>query len=239
MRRYAGPCNAPERLPPHQSYLGYTIVTRGSDFREGQGIDGIGDEYLFELMIIAITAATVGAAFGIFSFKELIFPLQTQTEYAGLRLGMSMEEVNYVNGIPDAVLGPLEEEGEFEGWQTIINVKDFDKRQHVEEFDDWSFDQPLRRIDLTFDKDKHLLIAIQCYSSDRNGRCPAIGGIKDGNSEQSILDKLGKPNISKIEGISKQIDYTTLGVQFYLTQQTVYLLGIHDKRYVYSSKTPK
>jgi hypothetical protein len=37
MRRYAGPCNAPERLPPHQSYLGYTIVTRGSDFRERQG----------------------------------------------------------------------------------------------------------------------------------------------------------------------------------------------------------
>jgi hypothetical protein len=36
IRRYAGPCNAPERLPPHQSYLGYTIVTRGSDFRERQ-----------------------------------------------------------------------------------------------------------------------------------------------------------------------------------------------------------
>jgi hypothetical protein len=36
MRRYAGPSNAPERSPPHQSYLGYTIVTRGSDFRERQ-----------------------------------------------------------------------------------------------------------------------------------------------------------------------------------------------------------
>jgi len=36
MRRYAGPCNAPERLPPHQSHLGYTIVTRGSDLRERQ-----------------------------------------------------------------------------------------------------------------------------------------------------------------------------------------------------------
>jgi hypothetical protein len=40
MRRYAGACNAPERLPPHQSYLGYTIVTRGSDFRERQGLKG-------------------------------------------------------------------------------------------------------------------------------------------------------------------------------------------------------
>jgi len=36
MRRYDGPCSDPEPSPPHQSYLGCTIVTRGYDFRERQ-----------------------------------------------------------------------------------------------------------------------------------------------------------------------------------------------------------
>jgi hypothetical protein len=68
MRRYAGPCNAPERSPPHQSYLGCTIVTRGSDFRERQAFAATSrsiDEFLASAIPfrpIEIRNVTVDAA---------------------------------------------------------------------------------------------------------------------------------------------------------------------------------
>jgi hypothetical protein len=53
--------------------------------------------------------------------------------------------------------------------------------------------------------EKTAVIVIECYSDDRLGRCPSIAGISDGNSEQEVVRKLGRPDTSRIEGVTKSL----------------------------------
>ena len=60
--------------------------------------------------------------------------------------------------------------------------------------------------------------------------CPAIGGIADGNTEQELLEKFGKPDMARIDGVTKRLYYKMAGVQFWLSSGKVYMLDIRDTR---------
>ena len=150
-----------------------------------------------------------------------------------MQIGMVMDDVKYVKGVPDYVLGQIETEGDWKGSRPLLFVKDFEKGQKLEDYSMWGFQGLKSRIDITFYGKR--LIAIQCFSEDKRARCPAIGGIRDGDTEQAILQRLGTPDQTEIEndfdsGGAKQMRFSK-GAFFYLTREEVYMLGIDDASY--------
>jgi hypothetical protein len=80
-------------------------------------------------------------------------------------------------------------------------------------------------------------VAIDCYSIDRQRRCPSIGGVKDGDSELEVIRKLGTPGTPRIErGLDNMttmefIAYPKVGIELWLGKERVYMLGINDPKY--------
>ena len=60
---------------------------------------------------------------------------------------------------------------------------------------------------------------------------PSLAGVSDGDSEQEVIRKLGPPDASSIEGVTKRLHYRTPGIWFTLTKERVYMLGINDPKY--------
>src|ERR1700732_4366617 len=92
------------------------------------------------ILTIFVGAMLLGSlAIGIFFLSDrLINILSIQSEYAGLRLHMTMDEVKYVNGVPDAVTeDTVVSEGEMKGFYRVIETTKFEKEQKVEDYHDW------------------------------------------------------------------------------------------------------
>jgi hypothetical protein len=185
------------------------------------------------LVVVGVIGLLACVAIALFTFQDQLLPVSVPKEYAGPRIGMTMAEVKYAKGIPDNVYGDPETEGTLpkflKGSKPVLNVKEFKDDQKVEDYKEWSFKQDKSRIDVTFDKDR--LIVIQCYSGDKLHRCPTIARISDGDTEQRILNRLGNPDSTELEGTAKIMYYQSKGAFFYLTRQEVYLLGINDEHY--------
>src|SRR6516164_9602484 len=111
------------------------------------------------LLVGLIGVVTVG----IYAWDKFA-PVAKQTEYAGLRLGMMMDEIKYVKGVPTHVY-EMEQEGEWKGFQRVIAVDKIEKGKKIEDYNEWAYDDKAYRLDLTFDKNK--LIAIRCHSEDK------------------------------------------------------------------------
>lgn len=149
-------------------------------------------------------------------------PIGRQTEYDGLRLGMTASEVRYIKGQPSAVYEPPSQRSASDppgDWRVVVAVKDIPKEKRITDYMEWSFDQQTSRLDVTFDKPGGTLVEIGCYSKDRYLSCTPIGGIRDGA-------RFGKPDTSVIDGVSKRTRFKDAGAYFVLTQQKVYMLGI-------------
>jgi hypothetical protein len=188
------------------------------------------------LAIVAITGTIAGA---LYIWNQLPLALARQTEYAGLRLGISQDEVIYIKGVPQTVNGELETEGPLKGSRPTIEKDKLEKGKQVRDYDDWAYNGDYSRINVTFNMKKTAVTAIQCYSSDKLSRCPPILGIRDGDSEKTVIDRLGVPAISRIErlsipgveGATKYISYPNLGINFHLEKEQVYYMGINDSKY--------
>ena len=158
------------------------------------------------------------------------FPI-VQTGYWGLRLGMSMEEVQQVKGKPDVVY----EVGD-DGFDHFIFKDDEAKKNRSdEEFNRWSYWPPKSvRFDIDFDEDKHGLMEVMCVSSEfvQHSRCPAIEGIKIGDSREQIIRTLGEPSRSEPSLNAEWLTYSS-GVVFGLREKekTVDMMGIRDLKY--------
>jgi hypothetical protein len=181
----------------------------------------LGRRLFFGVLIIVCLIGVVSG--GGYVWNQLPTKISKQTEYAGLRLGMTMNDVIFVKGIPNNTYNEGKSEGEME-------VFSWDKK--IEDYNEWSYEGDKRRTDIVFDKEKNILIAIRCFSADKPARCPAISGITDGDSEKKLYRKFGPPDTSSqiYEG-AKTVQYKKIGVVFYLTKQTVYMMGINDTRY--------
>src|SRR5262249_9332926 len=133
---------------------------------------------------------------------------------------------------PPVVYGEPDKEGKWKGFQEIIETKNLEKEgKRIEDYTDWSYTVTGGRIDLTFSPTSKELMAIACYSDDRLRRCPVIAGKTDGNTEQEVIRRLGKPDIARTDGVMKYLNYKNIGVNFWLTKEQVYMLGINDIRY--------
>ena len=176
------------------------------------------------LSVGTLIVGVIGVVAGGIYVWDRFRPVPKQTEYAGLRLGMTMDETKYIKGFPSQVYKELE--GERKGLRRMIALKELEKGKKIEDYNLWGYENTSYRIDLDFDKNK--LIVIRCYSGDKLERCPPVGGIRDGDSEQQVVKKLGQPFAASIEGVTKKMWYPDVGAFFYLSQETVYILGIKD-----------
>jgi hypothetical protein len=159
------------------------------------------------------------------AYQKILNKPRKQTEYAGLRLGMEMQEVEYIKGDPDTVLTP-EGESDFEWW-TITNVKDLKKGEHLQDFPQWSYPIGEQRIDVTFDPLKRSVYQIECYSKGY-GLCPSIFDLSNGSSETEVIGRLGQPTSTRFMGTVKRLEYDDLGAWFFLEKQSVYMIAVRD-----------
>jgi hypothetical protein len=179
-------------------------------------------------MFLSIALIVIGGAIvGGLHYWNQILPLKfgRQTEYAGLRLGMSQDEVMYVKGYPPFVLGEELKEPEWKGFLKVIDTKNLDKGKSVQDYSDWSYVIAEGNINVAFGISGGVA-AIQCYSKDKLFRCPSLAGIKDGDRETETVHALGNPSEAKFSGITKSLTYNDLGIQLTLEKEAVYVLEV-------------
>lgn len=174
------------------------------------------------LLLIAGSSAVIALA----HYWDELFPTQLgrQTQYAGLKLGMSPQEVMYIKGEPPTV----QEEDEARKFLWDTKTKELKQGKTVSDFKYWSYDQYKSRLDIQFNNERTAVVDIRCYSEDKFERCPSIGSVKDGTSEQDAHRKLGGSAEQRIEGVTKVLRFPRLGVKLSLTQEQVYMLEIYD-----------
>ena len=152
------------------------------------------------------------------------FPI-VQTEYWGLRLGMSMEEVQHVKGIPNVVY-ELDVFGKAFIFKEDFGEKLVKKSKNVEDFSEWAYWPPRSvRFDIEFDE-KRSLRSVLCYWSEFDDplQCPAIEGVKIGYSRDQIIRTLGEPSRSGPSMDAERLAYSN-GAVFWLRKNKY---GVYD-----------
>jgi hypothetical protein len=143
--------------------------------------------------------------------KQLPAKLSRQTEYAGLRLGLTQDEIMYIKGLPSHVFVKDITDPKSKDRYSVVETKDWGEREKVKRIKDheaWAFRGDYHTIFVSFSKESPNAVSdIQCNSYDQIYRCPAIGDIQDGNSEEEVNRKLGPPSRSRIEGVVKTLVY--------------------------------
>ena len=94
---------------------------------------------------------------------------------------------------------------ELKGWFNVIKTDKLEKDKKVTDYTAWSYDQYKHSINIVFNDKRTAVIGIHCYSEDKYGRCPSIGNVRDGTSEQDALRKLGSPAEQRIDGVKKRL----------------------------------
>jgi Putative abortive phage resistance protein AbiGi, antitoxin len=181
-------------------------------------------------LLVALIALGLG---GIVIYDLADDNSRTETGYADLRLGMTMDEVKYVKGYPTYILEypkiTVEKPTWWENSASVIASSSLKDGQNVEDFRSWEFaiDDHGTRIDVDFDQRTKLLSKVACYSQ-RIMQCPSLLGLHDGMSEADAIKRLGKPSYERIDGVTKKVSYDRLGVWFYLEKMKIYMLGVES-----------
>ncbi len=169
-----------------------------------------------------LVASICGIAMGIFGFNYYNNLPTKQTSYDGISLRMSKPEVRLAMGEPTNV-------GEIDPrlGGVAINITKASETplgRSITKYDYWSYDISDNKatIGITFDSDFKNVKEISCYSLVDS--CQPILGIHTRTSEESIVDKLGKPTKEMTEGAMKSMLYSDLNLKFRLENNAVYML---------------
>jgi hypothetical protein len=182
----------------------------------------------FGFSFIALVVLFLFASISTYIWYKL--PLPRQTQYAGLALGISPDEVVYRKGPPDQVLE--EPETTKQGWtsRAVTSTQEIKDGKSFRDYGAWSYETNTSHIDIQFNPAKTAVVEITCYSKNKAGSCPPIAEIKDGDTEDVVLSVLRQPDISRLDGPSttKNLIYKSIGVSLWLERQQVYMIGIGD-----------
>ena len=151
------------------------------------------------------------------------------SEYQGISLGSSKDEVWYSKGVPNEVLFPLEEMKEIKGfWQRHATKEEIKKAPNGEKgFNTWHYEKKGIRVSIDFDPLTGKVNKIGCYVSLKDWtdvRACRVNGIGALDSEDRVIDILGKPSNSLISGLSKELLYPNLNMKIILKQKSVYYI---------------
>jgi hypothetical protein len=180
---------------------------------------------IFRTLIGVVALALIGGTLIVAAqYWDQLVPtkLARQTEYAGVRLGMSRDEVKYVKGLPPKVVTD-DKDGPWQAYG-VLKSSELPQGKAVNDYPLWSYEGYEHYLHVAFGKGGKTVRSIACFSKDKIYRCPEIGGVKDGTSEAELLRKLGAPSRSQIKDTTKSIGYDDIGVEFTLEKETVYRL---------------
>lgn len=179
--------------------------------------------------LFILIPALIGTGIWIFQEWENIFPAKPvkMKGYYQINLGMSKDEVMYVQGPPTEVIAD-DSNPDMKGWQEVVPVKDIPEGKNINDYNLWSYqeDQYSHRLNVEFNPKTAKVISIGCFK-DSYG-CTEIYGLKSSSSEEEVINRLGSPPHSKLEGVTKTLSYPDLNLKFYLTQTKVYSLFVSE-----------
>lgn len=166
------------------------------------------------------------------------------TKYEGISLGMSMDEVMYTLGYPSVVLYEDTDQIKLANGQTIkgsmlIHVTPSYMSKNNKSASDyfyWQYDvggnTKSKRVDIEFNEETKLVQSIGCYVNDSDwvsANTCLINGIQSLDSEEHIINRLGKPSHEKIEGVTKNLVYSNFNMSIYLARKTAYYIKVEKK----------
>lgn len=194
-----------------------------------------------KVLLASLTALLAIFVYG--SYQFISNRPKAVVKYEGIALGMKMDEVMYVLGYPPEVLFKDDDyevkfpNGEVMKGKWLIHAtkKAVDSSKNgAKDYLYWQYPiQPhassSRRIDVEFDKVTKEVRSIGCYVDDKAwvsvGSC-FVNGIQALDSEESVIDKLGKPTFERIDGVTKNIKYSNLNMSIYLVRKNVYYINV-------------
>lgn len=156
------------------------------------------------------------------------------TEFQTIALGASMDEVAYALGVPPEVLKPAKwttPEGKSVDALETVKQEELAKSKTIyKDYLFWQYPSPINRIDLSFDPVSKTVIEVGCYTSDeqRHWNACDVNGINVGLTEDQIIDQLGTPTRSEIDGISKRLDYDSWNMSVYLGKRVAYYIIVRE-----------
>lgn len=151
-----------------------------------------------------------------------------QDSYEGIKLGMTMKEVRYINGQPRELI--KDKQSIFGGFSSpIISSEAIDSTDSIFNYPEWIYKNKA----IKFDKANGSVVAISCkqFSAEAfiNGEevsCSPLSGVVIGTLEDSLEERFGKPDISEIDGVTKIIEFKKFNTRFYLAERKVYYLEL-------------
>lgn len=183
----------------------------------------------FGLALVAL-AAGGGAAFWGYSYYQ-DRPTK-QLGYLDLKLGMTMDEVQYVKGQPGAVLVEEPPDSKWKGHlavYTLDDLKDHEKKEVIDYFYwQYDFESPRYRVDVIFSPTTKTVTEIGCYAElwDAFYNTCGVLGLAAGSDEEQIYGRLGKPAREKLEGFVKTVEYPDFNLKFKLKKNKAYYITV-------------
>jgi hypothetical protein len=202
------------------------------------------------MLIGAVVLAVAGVlTFGGFEFRQFYRDLE---KYCGIRTAYDRGEVLYRLGFPATVLDDSQKNYKYPGRRSYeANRKaatdDPDKvmpaGKTVSDYFEWSYllknpgNNTTANVYVDFDRATKQIENIDCVDfSDNQHLCPPLAGIKVGDSEDRVRDKLGSPDRYELDGVTKTMSYESIGVEFKLTKGTVYYLRLYGNAHGQQSR---
>jgi hypothetical protein len=153
-------------------------------------------------------------------------------EFHGLKLGASRLEARYALGYPHWVTDDVEVK-EMPGFYTTYDVTAtagptmIPKGKTIEYFDDWNWNLGEESVGVVFDPKTKLITSINCYVNDENTsypNCSGIGSITAGDSEDSVIGRLGQPDRVDFpeRATTKTLIYDDISLEVDLSKREVY-----------------
>jgi hypothetical protein len=165
--------------------------------------------------------------------------------YSDVHLTDAKADVLYRLGYPPWVLGDSEKAPDIgEGyWQPIYNTdakaepkNAMPEGKKIQDFDGWSYplgDQShgTASTSVTFDHATNKVTSVSCMNTADVPlqSCPPLAGIKFGDTEESVLERYGKPYRFQLDGVTKKIRFDDLGIELALVRGKVYMLTLHSE----------
>lgn len=186
---------------------------------------------------IGFTLVVIVVLWGAFLAYKHIANLPAKiVSYQGASLGETKDQVFYALGVPtDVLYGPKDPYSTnlFDQFSTVATKEQIDKTPLGEKgFNHWQYDNNDKpRIDIKFNNEGKVEF-IGCFISPQ-ARAYAdsclVNGVQSLDSEERIIDKLGKPDSETIEGVTKTMKYKKFNMQIFLERKFAYYIVVTNK----------
>lgn len=189
------------------------------------------------LILLAVSVCIVG----VYSLYDWITSMpRKQDSYQGIKLGMSMKEVEYIRGRPTE-LSKQKMVSPQGYWASVKDPTKLDTGESIFDYPEWAFPEAGKvTVDIDFDKPNGKVVSISCYQitdaiEDLNPYvCDPLSGIRVGTSEADLKKRLGTPDAEAIDN-TKEIVFRKYNARFILERQKVYYIELREPEWVEGS----